>query len=125
MPLSDPFCHTEYMHTHSVTQPFLTLCYPIDCSPPGSSVHGLSQAGHWSRVPFPNPEDLPHPGIKPRSLCLLQWQADSFYHCATWEVLFFLDITTKQDTENPLDSFPYLCVYFLGCYNIPLLFCPL
>ena len=25
-------------------QPCLTLCDPMDCSPPGSSVHGISQA---------------------------------------------------------------------------------
>ena len=25
-------------------QSCLTLCYPMDCSPPGSSVHGISQA---------------------------------------------------------------------------------
>ena len=25
-----------------VTQPYLTLCYPMDCSPPGCSVHGDS-----------------------------------------------------------------------------------
>ena len=28
----------------SVTQSCLTLCNPMDCSPPGSSVHGISQA---------------------------------------------------------------------------------
>ena len=27
-----------------VTQLCLTLCDPMDCSPPGSSVHGVSQA---------------------------------------------------------------------------------
>ena len=26
-----------------VTQSYLTLCNPMDCSPPGSSVHGISQ----------------------------------------------------------------------------------
>ena len=30
---------------HSVAKPCLTLCDPMDCSPPGSSVYGLSQAG--------------------------------------------------------------------------------
>ena len=29
---------------YSVTQSCLTLCDPMDCSPPGSSVHGISQA---------------------------------------------------------------------------------
>ena len=46
----------------------------MDCSPPGSSVHGILQAKCWSELPFPSPEDLPDPGIEPRSLAL---QADS------------------------------------------------
>ena len=34
------------MHTctHSITQSCLTLCDPMNCSPPGSSVHGVFQA---------------------------------------------------------------------------------
>ena len=31
------------MHAKSL-QSYLTLCNPVDCSPPGSSVHGVSQA---------------------------------------------------------------------------------
>ena len=38
----------------------------MDCSPPGSSVHGISQARIWSGLPFPSPRNLPEPGIKPR-----------------------------------------------------------
>ena len=32
----------------------LTLCDPMDCSPPGSSVHGILQAGilEWVAIPF-------------------------------------------------------------------------
>ena len=33
----------EYVRTKSL-QSFLTLCDPVDCSPPGSSVHGILQA---------------------------------------------------------------------------------
>ena len=31
-----------------------TLCYPVDCSPPGSSVHGILQARilEWVAIPF-------------------------------------------------------------------------
>jgi len=36
----------------------------VDCSAPGSSVHGISQAEDWSGLPFPSPGDLPNPGIK-------------------------------------------------------------
>ena len=31
-------------YVYLVTQSCLTLCQPMDCSPPGSSVHGISQA---------------------------------------------------------------------------------
>ena len=34
----------------SVVQSCLTLCNPMDCSPPGSSVHGISQAGILEQV---------------------------------------------------------------------------
>ena len=49
-------------------------CDPVDCSPPGSSVHGFSRQEHWSGLPFPSPGDLYNPGIKPRPTTL---QADS------------------------------------------------
>ena len=39
----------------------------MNCSPPGSSVHAISQARNWSGLPFPPPGDLPDPGIKPMS----------------------------------------------------------
>ena len=64
------------------TQSCPTLWDPTDCSPPGSSVHGILQA----RIPWPPPGDLPDPGIKPTSLA---WQADFFFffnYWATWEV---------------------------------------
>ena len=37
-----------------VTQLCLTLCDPVDCSPPGSSVHGILQARilEWVAIPF-------------------------------------------------------------------------
>ena len=52
----------------------LTLCDHMDCSLPGSSVHGISREEQWSGLPFPSPGDLPNPGIEPRSPVL---QADS------------------------------------------------
>ena len=35
-------------------QSYLTLCDPVDCSPPVSSVHGILQAGilEWVAIPF-------------------------------------------------------------------------
>ena len=46
----------------------MTLFDPMDYSPPGSSVHGISQARILESLPFPSPGDLPDPGIKPASL---------------------------------------------------------
>ena len=55
-----------------------TLCDSMDCSPPGSSVHGILQAGmlEWIAISFSvkssQRRDQTHV-----SLCLLHWRADS------------------------------------------------
>ena len=49
-------------------QSYLTFCDLMDCSPPDSSVHEISQAGILEWVAFPTPGDLPDPGIEPSSL---------------------------------------------------------
>ena len=38
-----------------VTQSCLTLRDPMDCSLPGSSIHGFSRQEYWSGVPLPSP----------------------------------------------------------------------
>ena len=53
-----------------------TLCDPLDCSPPVSSVLGILQARTLEVARSP-PGDRPNPGIEPASLCLLHQQADS------------------------------------------------
>ena len=40
--------HCSDLCVCAVTQSCLTLCDPIDCNPPGSSVHGISQQEYWS-----------------------------------------------------------------------------
>ena len=52
----------------------LTLCDSMDCSSPGSSIHGIFRQEYWGGLPFPSPGDLPDPGIEPRSPAL---QADA------------------------------------------------
>ena len=57
-----------FVHASSVSQSFVTLCNSMNCSPPGSSVHGISQARilEWG---FMSPSrDLPKPGIELTSL---------------------------------------------------------
>ena len=48
-PLSMGFSRLEYWHMSLVAQLYPTLCDPMDCSPPGSSVHGDSP-GRNTRV---------------------------------------------------------------------------
>ena len=45
-----------------VPQWCLTLCDPMVCSSPGSSVQGILQARILQLVAFPSPGDLPDPG---------------------------------------------------------------
>ena len=47
-----------------VAQSCLTLCHPMECRPPESSVHGILQARVLEWLPFPSPGDLPNPGIE-------------------------------------------------------------
>ena len=52
------------------TQSCPTLSHPMNCSPPGSSVHGISQPRILSGLPFPSPGIFPTAGLNP-----------SFLHC--------------------------------------------
>ena len=53
----------------------------MDCSPPGFSVHGISQARILEWLPLPPPGNPPDPGIEPMSPAL---QADSL-PLSTWK----------------------------------------
>ena len=57
-----------------VAQSCLTLCNPVDCSPPGSSVHGDSPGKNTGVGCHAPPRDIPNPGTKPSSPVL---QVDS------------------------------------------------
>ena len=50
-----------------VIQSCLTLCDPMNYSPPGSSVHGilLARILEWAFFPLPSPGNLPDSGISP------------------------------------------------------------
>ena len=63
----------------------LTLCDPLHCSLPGSSVHGTLQQEYWRRLPCPPPGDLPDPGIKPMYLKSLALAGGFFTTSITWE----------------------------------------
>ena len=62
-----------------IAQLCLTLSDPIDCSPPGSSVHGIFQARmlEWAAVSFS--KGFSQPRNRTHLLLLLHWQAILYY----------------------------------------------
>ena len=51
----------------------------MDCSPPGSSVHGILQARIPEWVALPSSRDLPDPGIEPTSIISLEPGSTALY----------------------------------------------
>ena len=71
----------SFMHVQSC----LTLCDPVDCSPPGSSLHGIFQARileqvviSYSKGPF-QPRDQIHVS------CISCIDRQILFHRTTWE----------------------------------------
>ena len=58
------------MHLCSVAKSCQILCDSMDCSTPGSSVHGILQARVLEWVAIPSPGVLPNWGIEPMYLAL-------------------------------------------------------
>ena len=74
----------------------LTLCDPMDCNLPGSSVHGILQE-YWGGLPCPPPEDLPNPGIKPASLKSPALAGRFFTTSTSWEApINYLHLMGRQ-----------------------------
>ena len=67
-----------------------TLWDPMDCSPPGSSVHGILQARYGSRLPCPPPADFPNQKIESKSLMSFALAGVFFTTNVTWEALGYL-----------------------------------
>ena len=59
-------CHNKCYIIVLVTQSCLTVCNPVDCSPPGSSVHEILQAWilEWVAMPFSRGSSWPKDGTQ-------------------------------------------------------------
>ena len=64
-----------------VAQSCLTLCDSMDCSLPGSSVHGILQARILEWVAMPCSRGSSQPGVRTCVSCTVRW---ILYHWATW-----------------------------------------
>ena len=83
---------------------------------------GFSRQEYWSGLPFPSPEDLPDPGIKPRSPAL---QADalasdppqnpgrrqySTFYCCIISTLWIPSLPISLSADEHLGYFHFLAV---------------
>ena len=94
----------------SGTQSCPTLCGPVDCSLPGSSVHGVLQARIWEQVATSYLRVLPDPEIEPASLASPAL-AGVLAISAIWEapinlVMFGTHTHTHTHTQTI-----YMCIY--------------
>ena len=72
--------------TCSITQSCPTLFDPMDCSPPGSSVHGISQAGILEWVAISSSRGSSRPRDQTCISCV-SCIGRQFFHRGTWESL--------------------------------------
>ena len=86
----------------------VTLCYPLDCSPPGFFVHRILQARTLEWVAIPLSRVSSHPGIEPTfptlqadSLPLsLQWSLESFNLKMEWLTRYLVWEASEQTSEK-------------------------
>ena len=69
------------IYTHMCTLSRVQLCDPMDCSPPGSSVHGIFQARILEWVAISSFRRSLGPRDQTCVSCLLHWQVDSLSLC--------------------------------------------
>ena len=112
---SSPACMCTCMPVCSVAKLCLTLCDPVDCSPPGSSVHGILQARilEWVAISFSR--NLPN-------FCLLHWQAGSLplsHQGSPYPYVHkYIHIYTHRHILHLLFFNVYLCIYFWLCGSL-------
>ena len=92
----------------SVAQSCLTHYDPMDCNPPGSSVHGIFQAKilEWVAISFPKVSSWSRDHTQVS--CIVKW---ILYHWATWEaqslvLCILLNLGNFQHLEPHCSSLP-------------------
>ena len=76
------------VYVRSVTQLCLTLCYRKDCSPPGSSAHGMLQARVLEWAAISSSRGFSRLGDWAHVSCIFCFGRWVLYYCATWEARY-------------------------------------
>ena len=85
------------MHTCPVAQLCLTLWDPMDCSPPGFTIHGILpvRTVEWLGISFFRGSSWPRDWTWVS--CIGRW---ILYHWATWEAPHNMNFTPKENPEG-------------------------
>ena len=81
-------------------QSCLTLCDPMDCSLPSSSLHGILEVKilEWVALPSSRGSSGHRDRICISHLsCIGRW---ALYHCATWEALWLREDTARRQLST-------------------------
>ena len=112
-PLSDPTtsrgCVSAFVHAKSL-QSCPTLCDLLDCSPPGSSVHGILQASILERVAISSCRGSSQPRDRTCASyvsCIGRW---FFTTNATWEALCISEELANLSGEGNGTPLQYSCL---------------
>ena len=82
------YIYIYILHVHAkLLQLCPAVCDPVDCRPPGSSVHGIFQARILEWVAKPSSRGSSQPSDRTLVSCIGR---QILYHCATWEAPFYL-----------------------------------
>ena len=113
-----PQClHQVYYHVLCAKslQSCQTLCDPMDCSLPGSSVHGIFLERTLEWVPFPSSRDFLTQGSNPHLSHLLHWQAGGSLPLLQWQLIqicfWFLQVPWSQNRVKLSFLFSFLVRY--------------
>ena len=89
----------------------LTLCNSINCSLPGSSVHGISRQQYCSGLPFPSPGFSLTQGVNPHVLYLLPWKMFFFFFFNLALPLIYLALFRCTQSPRILISKKIKCIW--------------
>ena len=105
------------MHVLAVAQLCLTLCDPVDCSPPGSSIHGILQARilEWAAISSSRGSSQPRDWTRVSSI------GRRILHCwATWEVRSLLSFFCVIHAPINFIRNAYIFTVIMLLYNMVL-----
>ena len=99
-----------YLVVVVVAQSCLTLGDPMDCSPSGSSVHGIFQARilEWGAISYSRESSLSRD--QTHISCISCIGRQIFYHCATWEAP--LNVVNIYESKQRIPII-FKCMYIM------------